>query len=69
VGDVMKPIQVISALKPEDDAFEALRLLGERNVGQAPVVQDGRIVGLVRREDIVRWLTFHAAAPSMAPGT
>lgn len=59
VSDVMKQIEGVSALKPQDDAFEALNLLGSLNVGQAPVMEDGRITGIVRREDILRWLAFH----------
>ena len=60
VRDVMMPIERLMALKPEDDAFDALRILLDGRVGQAPVVQDGRMTGLVRREDILRWLSFHA---------
>ncbi len=58
VRDVMKPIEQVSALDADDDALEALNLLGEKNVGQAPVLREGRLAGLVRREDILRWLTF-----------
>jgi CBS domain-containing protein len=42
VRDVMMPIERLMALKPEDDAFDALRILLDGRVGQAPVVQDGR---------------------------
>lgn len=62
VRDVMKPAGQIEALDPDDDAFEALQLLGQRNVGQAPVVKAGHIAGLVRREDILRWLTLQGGA-------
>jgi len=60
VRDVMMPIERLMALKPEDDAFDALRILLDGRVGQVPVMQDGRMIGLVRREDILRWLSFHA---------
>lgn len=62
--DVMTPVTEIKALAPQDDALDALKLLGERNVGQAPVIDGGRIAGLIRREDILRWLTFQRSAPA-----
>jgi CBS domain-containing protein len=32
----------------------------ERDVSQLPVIDDGRLVGLVRRRDIMRWLQLQA---------
>lgn len=60
--DVMKPVEQLDALDPDDDALEALNLLAQHSVAQAPVVREGRIAGLVRREDILRWLSFQGAA-------
>ena len=46
---------------PQDAAAEALSLLGTRDVNQLPVVQSGRLVGMLRRQDLLRWLQLHAA--------
>jgi CBS domain-containing protein len=41
---------------PSEEASVALRALAGRDVDQVPVVEDGRLVGLLRRRDILRWL-------------
>ena len=58
VGRIMTPVQQLVSVAPDDDAFEVLALLGERNLNQVPVLDQGRVLGLVRREDIVRWLAL-----------
>jgi CBS domain-containing protein len=42
-------------VNPEEDAAEALHILSEHGVRQVPVVKGGRVVGLLRRQDIIRW--------------
>ena len=42
---------------PDDSAAAALTKLAQRDVEQLPVVDgDGRLVGMLRRRDILRWL-------------
>ena len=41
---------------PEDDLSEALALLGQHAIHQAPVVDGGRVVGLLSRAHIIRYL-------------
>jgi hypothetical protein len=36
-----------------------LRALSQRGVNQLPVVKDGAVRGLIRREDILKWLSLH----------
>jgi CBS domain-containing protein len=59
VREVMTPADRLATVGPEDDALHALKVLSEREVNQVPVVvEDGRVVGVVRRQDIVKWLTL-----------
>lgn len=60
VGDVMTPSAALSVVTPEEEVNEALRALGRRDVEQLPVVRDGRLVGVLRRRDIFRWLELQA---------
>lgn len=58
VSEIMTPAHQLIAVSPQQGAGEALNLLGQHNVNQLPVVQDGQLVGLVRREDILKWLSL-----------
>jgi CBS domain-containing protein len=69
VCDVMIPVERLATVSPGEPAVDLLDVLGRRDVNQVPVVDAGRLVGLVRREDVLRWLTLHArgaVAPSEA---
>ena len=59
VRDVMTPAEQLSTLSPPEDADDALRTLQQRDVRQLPVLADGRLAGLLRRRDILRWLQLH----------
>jgi Zn-dependent protease/CBS domain-containing protein len=56
VGQIMTRAEQLTAVTPQENASEALNRLERRNVRQAPVIQDGRLVGVLRRRDIMRWL-------------
>ncbi len=45
--------QVVS-LPPQAPVAEALRVMSERNIGRIPVLEDGNLVGLVTRTDIIK---------------
>jgi Zn-dependent protease/predicted transcriptional regulator len=63
-GDIMTPAERLVTVTPATDAMEALALLGRQGVNQLPVVENGRLVGLLRREDLVKWLTLHSQQPA-----
>lgn len=52
VGDVMS--RDVIYVTPETNAFEALKLMSERRIGRLPVVENGNLVGIVSRSDIIR---------------
>jgi CBS domain-containing protein len=64
VREVARPLNEIETLRPNDDALDALNLLADNELAQAPVIREGRIAGLVRREDILSWLALHRAGPA-----
>jgi Zn-dependent protease/predicted transcriptional regulator len=59
VEEIMTPEADLATIHPETDAVEALRLMSQRDVNQLPVIQNGRLVGMVHRRDFVRWLELH----------
>ncbi len=56
VSQIMTRAEQLAAVTPEEDASEALNQLERRDVRQVPVIQNGHLVGLLRRRDIMRWL-------------
>lgn len=61
VGDVMNKLGQKDILGPEDSALEALaRMMSNNNgnLGRFPVVEEGRLVGIISRQDIMKMLEF-----------
>lgn len=59
VTTIMTPASQLETVTPEEEASQAFTILARRDVGQVPVVQSGHLVGMLRRQDIVRYLRFH----------
>ncbi len=60
VSQIMTPADQLSTVTPREDANQALEKLARRDVRQMPVVQNGRLVGVLRRRDILRWLQLQS---------
>ena len=60
VAQVMTPVSELETVTPNEDASDALTKLNARDVRQMPVVDSGRMVGMLRRRDIIRWLQLHS---------
>ncbi len=52
VGDVMA--RKIYSIGPDEDASSAMKKMGELNVRRLPVMEDGKLIGILSREDLVR---------------
>ena len=61
-AEIMTPLARLACTGPADDAGEALAQLARRDVNQLPVLDEGRLVGLLRREDVLKWLALNAPA-------
>jgi Zn-dependent protease len=59
VAEIMTPAAQLVTLAPDQDAMKALELIGRHDLSQIPVTQNGVVVGLIRREDILTWLSMH----------
>ena len=59
VRDVMTPVAELTPVAPDQEAAEALATLSRLDVNQLPVLAGGELRGLLRREDILRWLSVY----------
>jgi CBS domain-containing protein len=53
VRDIMAPIEQVPHLSPADDATEAFRRMVAEDVGSMPVIEGGKLVGIVSRRDLL----------------
>jgi Zn-dependent protease/predicted transcriptional regulator len=60
VAQAMTPAERLTTVRPRDDAGLAVDELNRLDVNQLPVLEDGRLVGLVRRRDVLQWMHLHA---------
>jgi hypothetical protein len=56
VAQVMVPLNHLHTISPDQSLNDALPMLVSRDVNQAPVVQNGRLVGMLSREMVMRYL-------------
>jgi Zn-dependent protease/CBS domain-containing protein len=56
VRDIMTPADQVEAVRPDEDAVHALHSLADHE--QVPVVVEGRVAGVLQRQDLMRWLAL-----------
>jgi CBS domain-containing protein len=59
VAEVMTRTADLTLVGPDEPAVDAMEVLARRDVNQLPVVQNGRLLGLVTRDDVLKWLALH----------
>jgi len=60
VGQIMTPTDHLVTVRSDQDAATALDKLMGRDVRQLPVLRGGKLGGLLRRRDIVKWLQLES---------
>jgi len=56
VQEIMTSADKLVTVAPDEDATEALHKLQQQDVRQLPVVENGTLTGLLRRQDIIKYL-------------
>lgn len=64
VSQVMLPLSPEQALERGTSVSEALQRFSKLEVGRLPVIDHGKIVGMLSHSDIVRWLAWHPTMES-----
>lgn len=60
MSDIMTPVRDLDFVTPDQDAAEAFDRLQRLDRRQIAVMLNNRIVGLLRRKDILRWVQFQS---------
>ncbi|MCV4691122.1 CBS domain-containing protein, partial [Escherichia coli] len=55
-SEVMKSFDGVVTVDPDLPAIEALDLIGKNGVNQLPVVENGKLHGIISREQILNYL-------------
>ncbi|MHB8872561.1 MAG: site-2 protease family protein [Myxococcaceae bacterium] len=58
---------VAPVVSPDDEVWDGVRELEKANLPHLPVVENGRLVGALRLEDVMRGLQLHEAFPQKRP--
>lgn len=66
VASIMTPAARLATVGPSAEVMDALQLLARNDVNQLPVVENGELRGLLRREDLLKWLSLHGGSREAA---
>lgn len=66
VHQIMTGKEKLLTLNVDDDSFHALSQLSTSGVNQMPVLRDGQLVGMLQREDVLRWMQLYRQDQSSA---
>ena len=58
VRAIMTPAERLEVVARDGELADALEKLYARDVQQLPVAEEGRLVGMIHRRDILRWLAL-----------
>jgi Zn-dependent protease/CBS domain-containing protein len=58
VRAAMTPFDQLRWVRPDEELTTVFRILTENNINQVPVVQDGQIVGMVTRENLLNFVNI-----------
>lgn len=53
---VMKPLKTLISVEPDMDLTRALQVMNEANVAQVPVVENGKLIGVLARDRVLHYL-------------
>lgn len=60
VGEKMTPFAKMAMVRPQQDLASVMQILTEKDINQVPVVEDGNIVGMVGRDNLLAFVSLRA---------
>jgi len=56
VEKIMLPIDRLKVARPEQDVLSLVEEMNENDINQMPVVSEGRVIGLITRDNLIRFM-------------
>ena len=60
VGEIMTPIERVKVTNPGQKALSILEEMDENDINQMAVVSEGRVIGLITHDNLMRFLHIHS---------
>ena len=60
VSAVMTPADKVVSAYPEEEAFSIMEQMEEHGISQIPIVKEGRVIGIVVRENLLRFIRLRS---------
>ncbi len=60
VREIMTPVDQLKVAHPDQDALSILEQMDESDINQLPVVSGGRVIGLIARDNLIRFLRIRS---------
>jgi CBS domain-containing protein len=60
VGELMTPSNKLKTAKPDEPVASLLELMEEIDISQIPILEDGKLIGMVTRRRVLRFLQARA---------
>ena len=67
VRDKMTPVDKLVTVTPETELIAALRQMAQLDIHQVPVQEDGKLVGLLNRSDLLHFIQLRQSLPNASP--
>jgi Zn-dependent protease len=59
-GEVMTPFANLKSVRPDEDLTTVLKILTEKNINQLIVVEDGKIIGIIARDNLLSFISVRS---------
>jgi CBS domain-containing protein len=60
VKEAMTPFEKLKWVRPDEELSSVLQILTQDNINQVPVVQDGKIIGMISRENLLNFVNVRS---------
>jgi len=60
VKEIMTPIDKLNVAHPDQEALSILEQMEADGINQMPVVSEGRVIGLITRDNLIRFLRLRS---------